>query len=586
MNKQRKSTLFFLALSFCLGLLLWQQARPVAASGKTGAGQQVGETFRIPAIAGGWYHNLALRSDGTVVAWGDNSDGQTTVPANLSGVTAIAASGRHSLALKSDGTVVAWGRNFSGQATVPANLSGVTAIVAGADYNLALKSDGTLVAWGNNTYGQLNVPANLSGVTAIAAGLLHSLALKSDGTVLAWGNNSSGQATVPAALTTGNNRVVAWGGNVLDSGQATVPDNLSGVAAIAAGWLHSLALKSDGTVVAWGYNSLFQANVPANLSGVTAMAAGRAHILALCVVNNTPPQITASNVTRTAGTPGSNSQIATVSDTQDASTALQVSAAPQSGSGVTVNNISVDANGIVTADVQADCEATDSAFTLTVTDSGGLFATAQLLVTVSANTPPTLTYPSNPGTVYGTAITVTPLTGPSDNSSVNSVQVESVAPAISGGITVDSAGVVTVAGTVPAGNYTVKIRATDDCGAPTEASFSLGIVKATPTITWNNPANITYGTALSDTQLNATANTAGLFNYNPASGTVLNAGTNQILTVNFTPTDTNNFISTSKQVQINVLKAPLTVTVNNAFRNQGAANPPFSGTITGLKNGD
>ena len=65
---------------------------------------------------------------------------------------------------------MAWGNNSEGQATVPAGLSGVIAIAAGDDHSLALKSDGTVVAWGWNTYGQTNVPAGLSGVTAIAAG--------------------------------------------------------------------------------------------------------------------------------------------------------------------------------------------------------------------------------------------------------------------------------------------------------------------------------------------------------------------------------------------------------------------------------
>ena len=89
---------------------------------------------------------------------------------------AIAAGVGHSLALHADGTVVAWGNNSSGQATVPAGLSDVTAIAAGGSHLLALRADGTVVAWGNNSRGQATVPAGLSDVTAIAAGLLHSVA--------------------------------------------------------------------------------------------------------------------------------------------------------------------------------------------------------------------------------------------------------------------------------------------------------------------------------------------------------------------------------------------------------------------------
>ena len=95
------------------------------------------------------------------------------MPAGLSGVTAIIGGEYHSLALRSDGTVVAWGCSGAsnyGQCSVPAGLSGVTAIAAGTGHSLALRSDGTVVAWGCNSYnyGQCSVPAGLSGVTAIS----------------------------------------------------------------------------------------------------------------------------------------------------------------------------------------------------------------------------------------------------------------------------------------------------------------------------------------------------------------------------------------------------------------------------------
>jgi Regulator of chromosome condensation (RCC1) repeat len=96
-----------------------------------------------------------------------------------SGVTAIAAGGRHTVALKSNGSVVAWGNNGDGQTTVPlAAQSGVTAIAAGERHTVALKSNGSVLAWGYNGYGQTTVPvAAQSGVTAIAAGGGHTVAL-------------------------------------------------------------------------------------------------------------------------------------------------------------------------------------------------------------------------------------------------------------------------------------------------------------------------------------------------------------------------------------------------------------------------
>src|SRR5207244_3321973 len=111
---------------------------------------------------------------GRPVAWG--CGGQCRLPSGLSGVTALAASSVHSLALKSDGTVVAWGCGDAfpdyQQCSVPSGLSGVTAIAAGRAQSLALKSGGTVVAWGCRSAfpdpGTCSLPSGLSGVTAIA----------------------------------------------------------------------------------------------------------------------------------------------------------------------------------------------------------------------------------------------------------------------------------------------------------------------------------------------------------------------------------------------------------------------------------
>ena len=134
----------------------------------------------VTAIAGGFFHSLALQDRRHRGGLGRQQlRPERQYPAGLTGVTAIAAEPGHSLALQSDGTVVAWGDNTYGQADVPAGLTGVTAIAAGLFHSLALKSDGTVVAWGDDTYGQTDVPAGLSNVTAIASGTYHSLAILS-----------------------------------------------------------------------------------------------------------------------------------------------------------------------------------------------------------------------------------------------------------------------------------------------------------------------------------------------------------------------------------------------------------------------
>src|SRR5664280_2276895 len=90
------------------------------------------------AISAGYTHNLALKGNGTVVAWGNNSDGQATVPLGLSNVMAIAAGGYHNLALQSNGMVVAWGADADGQANVPLGLSNVVSVAAGGSHSLAI----------------------------------------------------------------------------------------------------------------------------------------------------------------------------------------------------------------------------------------------------------------------------------------------------------------------------------------------------------------------------------------------------------------------------------------------------------------
>jgi uncharacterized repeat protein (TIGR03803 family) len=100
----------------------------------------------------------------------------------------------------------------------------------------------------------------------------------------------------------------------------------------------------------------------------------------------------------------------------------------------------------------------------------------------------------------------------------------------------------------------------NDTYAAAQVSQSLIVNKITPEVTWNSPSDIVFGTALGSQQLNASSSIAGSFSYSPASGTVLDAGENQTLSVTFTPTDANNYNSATKQVTLNVAKAPQQIT--------------------------
>jgi gliding motility-associated-like protein len=115
----------------------------------------------------------------------------------------------------------------------------------------------------------------------------------------------------------------------------------------------------------------------------------------------------------------------------------------------------------------------------------------------------------------------------------------------------------------------------------------LTVTKSVPIITWTNPGAITYGTVLSSTQLNATANVPGVFTYTPAVGTLLNAGANQVLSADFMPTNAVDYSPVlGTTVMITVNKTNLTATANNLTKAYGEANPPLAITYTGFVNGE
>ncbi len=147
------------------------------------------------------------------------------------------------------------------------------------------------------------------------------------------------------------------------------------------------------------------------------------------------------------------------------------------------------------------------------------------------------------------------------------------------------------AGALAAGSYTVTGSYSGDGTYGTETLGSSAtplftISKATPSLTWTAPASITYGTALSATQLDASANVSGTFDYTPAAGMVLSAGTHA-LSAQFTPADTSDYATPSAvMTNITVNPAALMVTAANATRVYGAVNPSLTGTVTGAVNGD
>lgn len=282
------------------------------------------------SVSAGVAHSVGIRTGGTLWAWGRNNVGQIgdgsavamrTTPTQIgtsSDWQSVSCGASHSLALKSNGTLWAWGLNSSGQlgngnntnSNVPTQVGTDTDwafISAGDEFSLALKTNGTLWAWGRNDSNQLgdgttvakNTPlqiGNQSNWESISTGANHSFAIKTNGTLYGWGVNNLGQLgngtttneTAPVKIGNDNdwNKVAAstihsvaikddlslwvWGGNnegqlgVGTSGtgtQLTNPFNiisLTGCDVISKGSQNTIIKKADGTIWNWGANLIGQ----------------------------------------------------------------------------------------------------------------------------------------------------------------------------------------------------------------------------------------------------------------------------------------------------------------------------------------
>ncbi|MBI1761527.1 MAG: putative Ig domain-containing protein [Acidobacteria bacterium] len=178
----------------------------------------------------------------------------------------------------------------------------------------------------------------------------------------------------------------------------------------------------------------------------------------------------------------SNSVIALVNAFESGAQGVTVTVTSANPSnGVTVSNI-VRTGDTVTADLVAACGAANASFTLTAQDNAGHAATAILSVGVTANTAPTLSYNNPPLLLTGTGTTLNPATGPGDNGSVVSIVVQSSGTFTGTAAVNNTTGIVTL-GNANSGTHTITIRATDNCGATTDATFQ---VSACPSRTVTN----------------------------------------------------------------------------------------------------
>jgi alpha-tubulin suppressor-like RCC1 family protein len=251
----------------------------------------------VVLLAGGYAQTMALRSNGTLTAWGNVS-----LPGGLSNIVHMASGDTFALAVKNDGTVTGWGTEvYYGETSIPAGLLEVTAVGAGFNHVVALKADGTVQSWGCGFSGQCFWPTDTNFV-AISCGGYHSLGLRADRTVVRWSFGEVDPKPVVSnvvAIAAGgyhdllllqDGTVQVWGDpGVYDYGQTNLLPGISNAVGVAAGIYHNVVLKKNGTAQAWGYNDYAQCNVPAALTNAIAVAAGAFHSLALTGTPNHAP---------------------------------------------------------------------------------------------------------------------------------------------------------------------------------------------------------------------------------------------------------------------------------------------------------
>jgi|GEM_PF-3990941 len=263
----------------CWGNNLFGQATPPAGSFKQ--------------VSAGEYHACAIKTNNTVACWGGNSYGQATPPTGS--FKQVSAGGTHTCALKADNTIACWGSNVFGQASPPAG--SFKQVSAGQYHACAIKTNNTVVSvacWGNNFWHQTT--PWIGSFKQVSAGGNYACALKTNNTVACWGDNWLSETTTPpvgsfkqfstggnyaCALKT-NNAVVCWEHPVVIGGlglrlnlqkmkaQATPP--AGSFKQVSAGDYHACAIKTNNSVACWGNNSNGQATPPSSIMAPTISA--------------------------------------------------------------------------------------------------------------------------------------------------------------------------------------------------------------------------------------------------------------------------------------------------------------------------
>jgi alpha-tubulin suppressor-like RCC1 family protein len=544
----------------------------------------LGSGSKIIAVAAGAAFSMALSSDGAVWTWGLNGNGQlgdgtltfksapvqviapVLPPSTNAKVVAIAAGGAFSLALKSDGTLLAWGANSNGQlgdgtttqkltpTMVP--ISNVIAIAAGNLHSLAVQQpNGTLLTWGMNSNNQLGDGGTTTrrtspfvvgtGFINVAGGAIHSLALKADHTVWSWGNNSSGQL----------------GDGTLENRNVPVSSLITGATAISGGNTHSIALAgtagpSDATAPVitstvtgtLGNNGWYRSNVTvtwtitdpeSSISSVTGCSTTN-------ITTETTGTVLTCSATNSAGLTASASVTIKMDKTPpDASfTRTAANAAGWNKSAVNVHFTATDnLSGLVgsgVVDQNITTEGQNQSASATFTDLAGNTVTISIGGINIDLTPPTVQFAAP---------------SPAPNAAGwNNTDVQmgfTVTDNLSGVVSPSSPGTLTF--TAQGSNLTSTLTVTDAAGnSATVTSPVVKIDKTAPVVTftrtapnaagWNNSAVVVHFTA-----------TDGLSGINGAAvldQTITTEGQNQSATATFTDAAGNSASATATGINI------------------------------------